>query len=265
MEGWKLPDGMKRYKNQVYFSCEKPEFVSVALIAQPHWIEVRLDSKPSSLAFFSCFMIRKDIEITINKIKSSDTLLARLLKSVDLEVGFYCPHSHFAKKTNDTQMVCSACDNFKEADFDLTEKHKIWFDDIEEVLQTLNVAQLIPDVDVNHLKRIIDKVLVQYHATLTGLGSRSLQGLADKLYSSLLISQTVKDNPSMNDIIEEFKSIINLSTDLSEIQDGFSKFFNAFIAIGGIYNKVARRIHETLLETVRKQLNYNLTIDLIID
>jgi hypothetical protein len=134
--------------------------------------------------------------------------------------------------------------------------------DIEEVLQTLNVAQLIPDVDVNHLKRIIDKVLVQYHATLTGLGSRSLQGLADKLYSSLLISQTVKDNPSMNDIIEEFKSIINASTDLSEIQNYLSKFFNAFISVGGPYNKVASKVHEELIKTVDREINFNLTIDI---
>jgi hypothetical protein len=130
-------------------------------------------------------------------------------------------------------------------------------------LQSFHETPPLPftrDIDVDKLKLIIDKVLVEYHGTLTELGKRSLPTLADKLYSSQLICKDVKDEPTMNDIVEEFKTIINISTNLSEIQDYLGQFLKAFESIGGSYNKIADVLYMTLLETVKKELNYDLII-----
>jgi hypothetical protein len=125
MEGWNLV-GHKRYKNKVNFLCKKSAVtVSVALIAQPHWIEVRLlDAKQSSPAL----SIWNDVQVVISEISDDDTLLAKILKSVDVKVGFYCPNSHYAAKITDhKEMACSTCDNGRSISYRLMDKHKIWF------------------------------------------------------------------------------------------------------------------------------------------
>jgi hypothetical protein len=82
------------------------------------------------------------------------------------------------------------------------------------------------------------------------------------LYASGVIGQAVKDNPSMNDAVGEFKAYLNISTELSEVQEDCGTFLKAFIAVGGSYSKVAHRIHKSLVETVVKETHCNITINL---
>ena len=74
----------------------------------------------------------------------------------------------------------------------------------------------------------------KHYYNLTKFSTKSLQLLANKLYASGLITDDIKDDPTMNDIIEEFKAYLSISKDVSDVQSNCSKFLKAFITAGGI-------------------------------
>ena len=77
-----------------------------------------------------------------------------------------------------------------------------------------------------------------------------------------LITDDIKDNPTMNDLIGEVKAYLNIAESVSDIQNICSKFLKAFVAVGGSYGGVANVLHKELTETGSKELNFNLKIDL---
>jgi hypothetical protein len=66
----------------------------------------------------------------------------------------------------------------------------------------------------------------------------------------------------MNSVIEEFKACLDISTELSEVQEDCSKFLKAFIAVGGSYSRIAHKIHQSLLEAAKKETHCIIRIDL---
>ena len=118
------------------------------------------------------------------------------------------------------------------------------------------------DIDVKKLKQAIDKVLVSFHADLTGLSKKSLRSLANQLYTSGLISNEVKDNPSVDEFISEFKSGLVFMRKTSEVKDHCKKFLKAFMAVGGSYAIAANVLHRDWIETVCNELDVSFSIDL---
>ena len=107
---WELDVEKERYKNDVkfLFGDEHYKVTTVQLLAQPHWLEVRM-LECSAPEF--CTRIYENIKDAVEKIRSNDSMLQDYLKSVKMEVGFYCrcqnqPTEHHAKKVSPTQMKC---------------------------------------------------------------------------------------------------------------------------------------------------------------
>ena len=106
---WELDVEEERYKNDVKFLFgDEHNKVTVQLLAQPHWLEVRM--LVCSVPEF-CTRIYENIKDAVEKIRSNDSMLQDYLKSVKMEVGFYCrcqnqPTEHHAKKVSLTQMKC---------------------------------------------------------------------------------------------------------------------------------------------------------------
>ena len=118
------------------------------------------------------------------------------------------------------------------------------------------------EVDVKKLKEAISRVLVSYHAGLTCLPKKSLPSLANQLYTKGLISNEVKDNPSVDEFIDEFKASLNFMKEVSQVKDHCKKFLKAFIAVGGSYATAANALHKDWIETVNNELNVSFCIDL---
>ena len=121
---WSLETGKKkRYKSEESFIFgDDKECTRVQLLAQPYWLEVQILEHPVPLL---CAKIFQSIRYGIEKIKSNDSMLQDYLKSVELEIGFYCPNSHYARQRNPTQMECTSDCPRKLNDLDTT--HEIWF------------------------------------------------------------------------------------------------------------------------------------------
>ena len=120
----------------------------------------------------------------------------------------------------------------------------------------------LSDINVMKLKQVIDKVLVSYHADLTGLPKKSLPSLANQLYASGLISNEVKDNPSIDVFIDEFKASLSFMRKVSPVKNHCKKFLKAFMAVGGSYATAANALHKDWIETVNNELNVSFSIDL---
>ena len=118
---WSLETGKKiRYKGEESFIFEDDkECTRVQLLAQPYWLEVQILEHPVPQFCAKIFEIIRD---GIEKIRSK---LQDYLKSVKLEIGFYCPNSHYARQRNPTQMECTSDCLHKLNDLNTT--HKIWF------------------------------------------------------------------------------------------------------------------------------------------
>ena len=112
------------------------------------------------------------------------------------------------------------------------------------------------------LKQVISRVLVSYHADLTGLTKKSLPSLASQLYSTGLISTEMKDTPSIDVFIDEFKASLTFMRKVSQVKDHCKKFLKAFMAVGGSYSTAANVLYEDWIETVNNELNVNFCIDL---
>ena len=118
------------------------------------------------------------------------------------------------------------------------------------------------EIDVKKLKQVIDKVLVSFHASLTGLPKKPLPSLANQLYAAGLISDEAKNDPSVDEFINEFKASLRLLKKVSQVKDHCKKFLKAFIAVGGSYATASNVLYEDWIETVNNELNVNFCIDL---
>ena len=69
----------------------------------------------------------------------------------------------------------------------------------------------------------------------------------------------MKDTPSLNKFITEFKTSLSFKKKLPEIQELCQKFLNSFIAAGGSYAAAAIALHEDWVEAVTKVgLDFNI-------
>ena len=72
----------------------------------------------------------------------------------------------------------------------------------------------------------------------------------------------MKDEPSIDVFIDEFKGSLSFIRKVSPVKDHCKKFLKAFIAVGGSYATAANALHEDWIETVNNELNVNFCIDL---
>ena len=72
----------------------------------------------------------------------------------------------------------------------------------------------------------------------------------------------MKDNPSVDEFISEFKSGLVFMRKTSEVKDHCKKFLKAFMAVGGSYAIAANVLHRDWIETVCNELDVSFSIDL---
>ena len=118
-------------------------------------------------------------------------------------------------------------------------------------------------VDItDKVKKVINDVLVSHHAALNSLPKKSLSGLVNQLYTATLISNEVREAPSMDECLDEFKASLSFMRHLSQIQDHCQKFLKSFIAVRGSYVFAAKALHEDWIKALRTELGHDFNIDI---
>uniref|UniRef100_A0A1X7UXY0 Uncharacterized protein n=1 Tax=Amphimedon queenslandica TaxID=400682 RepID=A0A1X7UXY0_AMPQE len=117
-------------------------------------------------------------------------------------------------------------------------------------------------VDVNKVKKVINDVLVSHYADLNSLPKKSLTGLVNQLYAAKLISNEVREAPSMKECIDELKASLSFMRKLPQVQEHCQKFLSSFIAVRGSYANAAIALGEDWIEAIRNELGFDFNIDI---
>ena len=109
---------------------------------------------------------------------------------------------------------------------------------------------------------MIDDVLVSHYADLNSLPKKGLSELANQLYTVRLINNAVKETPSMEEFITEFKASLSFKRTLPKVQEHCQKFLSSFIAVRGSYADAAEALGEDWIEVIRNELGFDFNIDI---
>ncbi|XP_019852230.1 PREDICTED: uncharacterized protein LOC109582078 [Amphimedon queenslandica] len=117
--------------------------------------------------------------------------------------------------------------------------------------------------DVNKVKKVINDVLISHYAALNSLPKKSLTGLVNQLYTAKLISNEVRQAPSMEECIDEFKASLSFKRKLPQVEEHCQKFLSSFIAVRGSYADAAIALGEDWIEAIRNELtlDFNINVD----
>ena len=107
---------------------------------------------------------------------------------------------------------------------------------------------------------MINDVLVSHYAALNSLPKKSFTGLVNQLYSADLISNEVKEDPSMKECIDEFKASLNFKRKLPEVQEHCQKFLSSFIAVRGSCADAAKALGDDWMKAIRNELGLDFNI-----
>ena len=109
---------------------------------------------------------------------------------------------------------------------------------------------------------MIDDVLVSHYADLNALPKKGLSELANQLYTVRLINKAVREAPSMEEYIDEFKASLSFKRKLPQVQEHCQKFLSSFIAVRGSYADAAIALAEDWIEAIRNELGLDFNIDI---
>ena len=100
---------------------------------------------------------------------------------------------------------------------------------------------------------MINDALISHYADLNSLPKKSFTGLVNQLYTAKLISNEVREDPSMKECIDEFKASLTFMKELPQVQEHCQKFLSSFIAVRGSYANAAK----ALVKDIRKELGFD--------
>ena len=109
---------------------------------------------------------------------------------------------------------------------------------------------------------MINDVLVSHYAGLNALPKKSLTGLVNQLYTAKLISNEVREAPSMEECIDEFKASLSFKRKLPQVQEHCQKFLSSFIAVRGSYADAAIALAEDWIEAIRNEMGLQFNVDI---
>ena len=109
---------------------------------------------------------------------------------------------------------------------------------------------------------MIEDVLVTLNAALTSLPKKALPDLANQLYAVRLINNAVKESPSMEEYIDEFKAGLTFLYEMADIQEHCQKFLKSFVAVSGSFAGAAKFLCQKWIEALRTELGFDFKIEI---
>uniref|UniRef100_A0A1X7SKL5 Uncharacterized protein n=1 Tax=Amphimedon queenslandica TaxID=400682 RepID=A0A1X7SKL5_AMPQE len=117
-------------------------------------------------------------------------------------------------------------------------------------------------VDVDQVKKVINSVLVSQFAALSSLPKEAIPKLANELYAVHLINSAVRDNPSVEKFIDEFKASLTFMAEMSDVQEHCLKFLNSFLAVSGSFAIAAKFLYQKWIEAIKTELGIDFIINI---
>ena len=80
------------------------------------------------------------------------------------------------------------------------------------------------------------------------------------MYSKRLISESVRDSPTVYNVIDDFKSGIRLANNISKLQEHCQLFLQCLSSEGGPTKLTAQKLCQDWIDEVKKQCNISLDL-----
>ena len=120
-------------------------------------------------------------------------------------------------------------------------------------MDTYNTAKAV----ISCIKDEIEKNF----ADLKNVFENSLEEVSAELFSSGLITNATKKNPSFEAIISHFESVLPFKNTVPKIEQHCKKFFGVLCKVGGPFTDVADSLKENIMHRIRNKLDLNLNFD----
>ena len=127
---------------------------------------------------------------------------------------------------------------------------------MSKIICFLFIGKCQPQFDVNQLTKLISKVVDQHYDILSEL----FPYIANQLFQGGLISNKVKDNPTGNNIIEEFKQKLNYFHKQSQVEEHCKRLLHIFAGIGGSFKYAAEMLRTEWLEKAKIGMGVDLNL-----
>ena len=108
--------------------------------------------------------------------------------------------------------------------------------------------------------KVLKSVLTSHFADLSNQLSRCLARVSAAMYSKRLISESVRDSPTVYNVIGEFESGMNLVNNISKLQKHCQLFLQCLSSEGGPTKLTAQKLCQDWIDEVKKQCNISLDL-----
>ena len=98
-------------------------------------------------------------------------------------------------------------------------------------------------------------------ADLRTIFENSLEEVSAELFSSGLITNATKKNPSFKAIITDFNSVLPFKKTVPKIEQHCKKLFDVLHKVGGPFTDVADSLKENIMYRIRNKLDLKLNFD----
>lgn len=113
--------------------------------------------------------------------------------------------------------------------------------------------------DVKKASKVAQEILNSYSGSLDNfLHEAPLKEVAQHMFSANLISNAVNESPNYNNLMSEYKGMLQLSSDEAEFMKYCRSFINILSDRGGPLQKISRKIANDWTSEIMKQLHVNL-------
>lgn len=114
---------------------------------------------------------------------------------------------------------------------------------------------------IKEVRKVLKDVLTKY--PLNDQLSRCLSEVADEMYRHKLISKSVRNKPTVHNVIDEFESGMMLIDDISKLWKHCQLFLQCLSSQGGPIEVAAQMLGKTWVEEVKKKCD--ISLDLLCD
>ena len=123
------------------------------------------------------------------------------------------------------------------------------------------MAGRLREYTIKEVCRVLKDALTRH--PLNDLLSRCLSEVADEMYRHKLISKSVRNNPSVHNVIDEFESGMVLFDDITKLWDHCQLFLQCLSNQGGPIEASAQKLGKKWVEEVKNK--FDISLDLSYD
>ena len=117
-------------------------------------------------------------------------------------------------------------------------------------------------VEVDKVKKVIQKVLRKYYSKLETLLNEGLKEIAVNMFSNNLVSRCTKKEPSVGKMMSEFTSGMDFISDCQELVQYCKLFLSILSEQGGPFKRAADKLAQEWTVNIKKEVSVNLEFNI---